>query len=376
MMSEREVFLNSMYHQPWRLVQNQIRAEGGREMKRFRGEANPQDTQNGAEAWIGSVTSANGATKEYPFLGQSQVCLPDGSLPYLSQAIACAPERVLGARHLSVFGRELGILLKMLDAKAPFLLQCHPSRQVAKTLWNSQYGKEECWHVLSIRQDMPERPYILLGFQPGITRQAFEKAYHDGNTPALEAMCHRIEVEPGETWFVPAGMPHALGAGCFVIEIQEPSDLTAVPVPQQTLIDFRRHANPKGTFFPMDEQLYEQRTLESFDYTGYTLQEIKARCLSPNPVVCHGDWGKKRELIGAKQTPYFTCDEWRVHGRTAIENSGVIRIGLVTEGSGVLTTPHCSLPLQRGTELFFPYDVPDMVLEGDLTLVLCSPGKP
>lgn len=199
MMSEREVFLNSMYHQPWRLVQNQIRAEGGREMKRFRGEANPQDTQNGAEAWIGSVTSANGATKEYPFLGQSQVCLPDGSLPYLSQAIACAPERVLGARHLSVFGRELGILLKMLDAKAPFLLQCHPSRQVAKTLWNSQYGKEECWHVLSIRQDMPERPYILLGFQPGITRQAFEKAYHDGNTPALEAMCHRIEVEPGET---------------------------------------------------------------------------------------------------------------------------------------------------------------------------------
>lgn len=375
MMNEREENVNSLYHQPWLLVQNQIRAEGGREMQRFRGEPEPRDTQNGAEAWIGSVTSANGATAEHPFLGQSQVCLPDGSLRYLSQAIAQAPEEILGPRHVRVFGRELGILLKMLDAKAPFLLQCHPSRQVAKTLWNSRYGKEECWHVLSVRQDMPEKPYILLGFRPGITRQAFEKAYRDENMPALEAMCHKIEVKPGETWFVPAGMPHALGAGCFVIEVQEPSDLTAVPVPQQTLIDFRRRANPRGVFSPMEEKLYERRTLESFDYTGYTLEEIKARCLSLNPVVCRGTWGEKRELIGGGQTPYFTCDQWRVKGSAPLENSGMIRIGLVTEGSGVLKTPLGTLPLQRGTEVFFPYDVPGMTLEGELTLVLCSPEK-
>ncbi len=364
-----------MLHQPWILIQNEIRAEGGRELERFRGLPNPRDTQNGAEAWIGSVTSANGATPDHPFLGQSEVCLPDGSHRYLSQVIAENPSEILGPKHMAVFGRDLGILLKMLDAKAPFLLQCHPSREVAKRLWNSNYGKEECWHVLSVRGDMAEKPYILLGFRPGVTRKAFEQAYHAQDMAAMEQMCHKICVNPGETWFVPAGMPHALGAGCFVIEVQEPSDLTAVPLPQQALLAFRRRANPKGVFYPMDEVLYERRTLESFDYTGYTLEEIRDRCLSLNPVVDREDWGEERELIGKRQTPYFTCTEMRVNGRAPLKNDGMIRIGLVTAGQGVLSTPRGQIPVKRGTEIFFPYDVPDAVVQGRITLVLSSPAK-
>lgn len=76
-----------MYNQPWELVPNQVRAEGGREIGRFRGVEDPTDTPNGAEAWIGSVTRANGSTPENPNLGCSEVYLPDGSRRYLFEVI-------------------------------------------------------------------------------------------------------------------------------------------------------------------------------------------------------------------------------------------------------------------------------------------------
>ncbi|NCB32095.1 MAG: hypothetical protein EOM66_11905, partial [Clostridia bacterium] len=117
-----------MYQLPWKLVPNKIRAEGGREIDRFRGIPNPQDTPDGAEAWIGSVTRANGVTSADPNLGCSRVELPNGKREYLFEVIGHNPEAILGKQHMERFGMDLGILIKMLDAKAAFLLQCHPTR--------------------------------------------------------------------------------------------------------------------------------------------------------------------------------------------------------------------------------------------------------
>lgn len=366
----------AFYRQPWRLVPNQIRAEGGRELERFRGALNARDTQNGAEAWIGSVTRANGVTPQNPNLGCSEVWLPDGQRRYLFEVVNEAPLETLGQRHVSCFGRELGLLIKLLDAKAPFILQCHPSRAVAKALWDSDYGKEECWHVLSVRRDVLETPYILLGFKPGITRRQFEADYRRHDMEALKRLCHRIEVKPGETYFVPAGMPHALGSGCFVIELQEPSDLTAVPVTQDELISFRAHANPKGVFPRMDDGLYEQRMLESFNYTGYPLETVLQMTRSQNPVIRQAAWGREEQLIGPAFTPYFSCSQIVVEGEAPLPATGDICIGLVTAGSGRLMCREGALALTRGSEVFFPWNVPDARLCGHLTMVLCRPSIP
>lgn len=65
-----------IYNRPWPLVPNKVRADGGRELDRFRGVEHPADTPNGAEAWVGSLTRANGATPENPNLGYAEVILP------------------------------------------------------------------------------------------------------------------------------------------------------------------------------------------------------------------------------------------------------------------------------------------------------------
>ena len=135
-----------IYNRPWPLVPNKVRADGGRELDRFRGVEHPADTPNGAEAWVGSLTRANGATRENPNLGYAEVILPDGTRDFLVNVVKRAPETILGKKHMEKYGTSLGMLIKMLDAKAPFLLQCHPTRENARKYWNSRFGKGECWY--------------------------------------------------------------------------------------------------------------------------------------------------------------------------------------------------------------------------------------
>lgn len=366
-----------MYQQPWILVQNKVRAEGGREIDIFRGVPDPKDTQNGAEAWIGSVTRANGVTPDNPNLGCAEVILPDGRKRYLFEVIEENPDAVLGSRHIERFGSGLGILVKYLDAKREFLLQCHPTRKTARELWNNDYGKTECWHVLNTRNDVDEPAHIWLGFKPGVTREAFEKAYRTCsiyNMEPVKRLCHKFPVHAGETYFIPGGMPHALGVGCFVIEIQEPSDLTAVPIPQKDLIAFRKKANPSGEFSPIDDSIYEKQMLGSFDYTGRALSDVFAFTRTANPVIRSGIWGEERLIVGPRQTQYFSCTEINIHGQAELKPTGEIRIGIVTSGSGEIITPYGRLQVVRGSELFFPYAVDNVTVNGNISIVLSHPA--
>ena len=222
-----------MYNQPWKLVQNRIRGAGGREIDKFRGITPPIDDETGSEAWIGSVTRVEKPPKDKPNYGCSEVYLPDGERLFLFEAIERAPEEILGKKHMQKNGTGLGMLIKYLDAQRQYGLQCHPTRPWAKKMWNSDYGKEESWFVIGTRDDTAEPAYILLGFQEGVTREEWEKYYHAGDLEALENLCHKIPVQVGETYFVGGGCPHALGEGCFVIEVQEPSDITLGALPMR-----------------------------------------------------------------------------------------------------------------------------------------------
>ena len=364
----------SVFSSPWKLVPNQVRACGGREIHRFRGITPAVDTPSGAEAWVGSTTPANGVTKENPYMGCAQVDLPTGERRYLFQVIQENPKASLGPDHLARYGTNLGMLVKLLDAKTPFLLQCHPTREVAARDWNSNFGKEECWYILRVREDAEEEPYILLGFREGITREAFEKAYRAGDLPALEGMCHKIKAVPGDSYVIPGGVPHALGAGCLVVEIQEPSDLTAVPIPQADLIAFRRKANPKGVFIPEDEELYEKRMLGAFHYEGTPVESLIDRLKSKGLPLRTEDGGQELEIFGTNHTSCFSCTKVQVHGTFQKRHTADAQIGLVIGGEGEILCGGSVLPVRQGDELFFPYEASEVSFRGTFTIILCNPG--
>jgi mannose-6-phosphate isomerase len=382
-----------MYHQPWKLVPNKIRGAGGREIDKLRGVYPPRDDPAGSEAWIGSVTRVGNPPPGEPHRGCSEVLFPDGILPggrrmYLFEAINLAPEEVLGSRHLARHGKDtLGMLIKYLDAQKQYILQAHPTRPWAKKMWSSDFGKEESWYVIGTRDDTAEPAYILLGFKEGVTRERFEELYRKDDLPALEKLCHKIRVKTGETYFVGGGVPHALGEGCFVIEVQEPSDITVVPITQKKRYEVIKAMTGKEPGFKLeDEKLYDERMLGAFIYDGCDEEENLRRWRIPPRLIRSGDWGTEHYIISPRETGFFSYTRLDIKGPAPgsaqgsvqcpapLRDTGFPQVGIVLEGEGSLRWEGAELSLRRGDELFLPYLIPGAEFSGPgLSVILCHP---
>jgi mannose-6-phosphate isomerase len=312
-----------------------------------------------------------------PNRGCSEVFVPDGTGPrgqrmYLFEAIDLAPEELLGKQHLALHGKDsLGMLIKYLDAQKQYVLQAHPTRPWAKKMWGSDYGKEESWYVIGTRDDTPEPAYILLGFREGVTREQFEALYWKDDLSALEKLCHKIPVQAGETYFVGGGVPHALGEGCFVVEVQEPSDITVVPIP------FRRRYGAAKAPEGEDEGLYDERVLGAFIYEGCDGEEnLRCRRIPPR-LIRSGDWGAEHYLISPRETAFFSFTRLELRGDMSVplRDTGFPQVGMVLEGEGTIRWEGGELPLKRGDEFFLPYRSPGAAFAGNpgLRLILCHP---
>jgi mannose-6-phosphate isomerase len=363
-----------LFYQPWKMLPNPIRGVGGREIDRFRGICPPKDISKGSEEWVASDTNVNGSTSQNPYFGHSRVILPNGRIMYISEAISMDPENILGITHVEKYGARLGILVKLLDAKEQYLLQCHPSRQIAKTLWGNDYGKEESWYIVQLREDVEEPPYIFLGFKEGISKEIFKRYFKAGNLTALEQLCHKIPVEVGDAYFVPSGVPHALGKGCLAVEIQEPSDITAVPISQDELISFRQKALPDALFIEEDNTEYEKKTLNSFRYSGSSMQNVIDRNKSKKVIIRKNKCFTETLLIGREHTKYFTWTRADINGTMGMQNIGGICIAIILSGSGKILSVGRELQIKQGDVIFFPYNACNSKIQGRVSAIFCSPG--
>ena len=120
--------------------------------------------------------------------------------------------------------KEIGILVKYLDSAIRLPVQAHPDKAFSRKYFDSEHGKEESWIVL----DKREGGCIYFGFKDGVTKEQFSKAIEESKNDkyAMERLLVRHDVEPGDVIFVPAKAVHAIGAGCLILEVQEPTDFT------------------------------------------------------------------------------------------------------------------------------------------------------
>ncbi|MCL2813680.1 MAG: class I mannose-6-phosphate isomerase [Oscillospiraceae bacterium] len=358
----------NIYKQPWKLVQNRIRGRGGREIDKLRGISPPVDDNSGSEAWIGSVTRVGNPPKDRPDYGCSEVMLPDGRQMFLFEAIGLSPLQTLGEKHISRNGSGMGMLIKYLDAASQYGLQCHPTREFAKKMWGSDYGKEESWYVIGVREDTKEPAYILLGFKEGVSREEWEKHYRKDDIAALENLCHKIQVKAGEAYFVGGGVPHALGEGCFVVEVQEPCDIT---LGAHTYEYIKEHWGIDS----IDKKTYDERLLGSYIYDGCTFEENLRRWRIPRKIIRSGEWGKEEIIIGTAQTRFFSFTELTLNGSGAADilNTGFPKVAVVLKGDGKLCFGGGEMQINRGDEIFLPFNVPEAKVTGNAAIILCHP---
>jgi mannose-6-phosphate isomerase len=113
---------------------------------------------------------------------------------------------------------ESSLLLKLLFTSQPLSIQVHPDDAFAQSIGLPR-GKTEAWYVL--RADPGAE--VALGLKERLTPAELRAAVDDG---AIADLVVWQGVSPGDTFLVPAGTIHAIGAGLVIAEIQQRSDAT------------------------------------------------------------------------------------------------------------------------------------------------------
>ena len=172
--------------------------------------------------------------------------------PYVGKFLGAAwremPVEWRGAALANV--PEFPILAKFIFPADKLSIQVHPDDAYASANEQSAggRGKTEMWHAVSAQPDAQ----VLIGLKPDVTREQFLAALA---AHAVEELFEPHAVRVGDTFFIPAGTPHAIGPHMVLCEIQEYSDLT------YRVYDYGRvdaHGNPR--------ELHIEKALEVTDF--------------------------------------------------------------------------------------------------------------
>ena len=338
---------------------------GGAGLDAFHGRAG----ENGQlpEDWAASTTRAINPGREALCEGLSRVISLPGE-PLLKDVIACEPLAFFGEAHLRAFGAQAGFLVKLIDAAERLTIQVHPDKRYAKEVLHSDYGKTESWYILG-GNGAAQEPCIYLGFRPGVTRAIWKRLFEAQDIEGMLGCLHRIPVRTGECYFIAGGVPHAIGAGCFLAEVQEPTDYT-----------MRTELVTPGGLRIHERQCHQgvgyEKMLDCFHYDGESLEQTLARYRSAPRRILETPGGAVDSLIDARQTTLFAMRRVTVTSGFALPAEGCMRILIVLEGEGSVRAGEEGLPLRRGDVLAVPANCPALELSATKRLVLLDSLPP
>lgn len=358
---------------PVRLRPNRVwrTYSGGRLMEQWLGVPDPQDREY-PEEWVASTVRANNPGRDDIVEGLSHFHLDDGQLSTLKEWIELEPEAMLGTQHANKYGANPAVLVKVLDACERLTIQVHPDPACARQFFHSPYGKTEAWYVLGGRSIGGEEPYVLFGFQEGITKQHWRELFETQNIHGMIEALHRIPLRPGDIFLVEGGVPHAIGAGCWVIEIQEPTDYTLRT----------ERTTPSGKRIP-DAACHQgigfDLMLECFHYETYSYEQTLHKWKKSPRILYRTEGGTEWTLIGTEDTSRFSMHRLNVRTTFSTQARDHFRIAIVVRGTGVLRWSDNDLTIRSSDRLFIPAGVGTInwrnTGDEELEIVLCFPPE-
>ena len=254
----------------------------------------------------------------------------------LNQLVSEMKDQLVGKENYERFGDEFPLLVKFIDAHQDLSIQVHPSDEVAHRQGKS-HGKTEMWYAL------PSTPGAMLynGLKQQITPEQYKQMVeNDTITDALA----RYEVHEGDVFFIPAGRIHTIGAGCFVAEIQQTSDVT------YRIYDFKRK-DKNGNY----RELHTQLAAESIDYTVLNNYRTEYEPL-------------KNEGVQVATCPYFTTAVYDLTEPMTLDYSELdsFVILIAVKGEGRLICNGEEMPFQMGDTVLLPATTNEVRVEGEV----------
>ncbi len=235
---------------------------------------------------------------------------------------------LLGENVVKRFGKSFPLLIKFIDAKDALSIQVHPDDELAKKRHNS-FGKTEMWYVVDA---MPEA-FLYSGFAKQLTSAEYIQSV-ENNTFTDTLAKH--DVKTGDVFFLPAGRVHAIGAGCFIAEIQQTSDIT------YRIYDFNRkdaQGNPRELHTELakdaiDYQIYPDYKLDYTPQTDAIQSLVECPYFTTNLIEIKNE--KKIELNSRSSFSIYIC----MQGKLSLEDNSGNKIEL-HQGQTVLVPAVC-----------------------------------
>ena len=247
--------------------------------------------------------------------------------------------RLVGEANYRRFGEEFPLLIKFIDARQDLSIQVHPTDEIALRQGKPR-GKTEMWYVL----DSAPNASLYNGLKERITPEQYKEMVE--HKTICEALA-KYDVKDGDCFFIPAGRIHAILSGCYLVEIQQTSDVT------YRIYDYDRHdkdGHPR--------QLHTQEASESIDYT--VLDDYQTH-YTPH----------KNEGQLLVECPYFNTAVYDLTEPMQIDyselDSFVALIGM--KGEGTLNVDGEEVTLHAGETILLPATTQEVNISGTIRLL-------
>jgi mannose-6-phosphate isomerase len=232
---------------------------------------------------------------------------------------------LLGEKVYKTFGTEFPLLIKFIDAKTPLSVQVHPHDHIAKERHDS-FGKNEMWYIM----DADNNADIIVGFKEELDKNSYTKYLEDKR---LIEVLNTVKTSAGDTFYIPTGRVHAIGAGVLLAEIQQTSDIT------YRIYDYDRVDKATGK----TRELHNELALDVIDFKLHDNYKT--------------DYSKKsNESNLLVHSPYFKTNIRPVKG-TLEKNYTIIDsfiIYICTKGSVEVLSKDQTYKLHKGKTLLLP----------------------
>lgn len=267
-------------------------------------------------------------------------------------------------KELLLGNRKYDCLVKYLDSAIRLPVQVHPTKDFSKKHFNSEYGKTEAWLVIATRPNAK----IYFGFNKYIGKDKFSALEEESleNKDVMRTILNGVEAHVGDMYLIPGGLIHAIGEGCTIVEVQEPTDFTIQP------------ENWCGDYKISEEEKYigldKSTALDCFDYNLVGEKAINLAKIAPK-VVINTPCYVKEELITYKDTTCFAENRHILKGGSFVMDYAP-SVYICLEGEAVVKGENYSQKIGKGDYFFLPYVAEGKFsVEGNAVLIECLPSK-
>ena len=309
------------------------------------------------EEWVASKVKA--INPKY-FGARDGVSVVKGTDIFFDDLLRDYPEELLG-------GRKYDCLVKFLDSAIRLPFQVHPTKEFSRKYFHSEYGKTEAWLVVAARPGAK----LYFGFKDKIAKEELAALEERSETERdiMGGLLQGVDVKPGDLWLIRAGIIHAIGAGCTIIEVQEPTDFTIQPE--------RWCGNYHISYEEEYIGLTKDTALNAVNYDIYGAAAQAYARVVPRTEIDTPTY-KKEVLISYEDTPCFGENRHTLQDGGSFVMDYAPSVYICLEGEAVITGEGYERPIRRGDYFYLPY-----AAEGKFTvtaqkravLIECLPSK-